>query len=1265
MPRTSGGSLGSSAPRAELSASGHVLPSPSVRAQPAHLPPAPVSGAGQAPSPNTPEALPRKFIGVQQCMTKYSGVRFRARVKHKGVDVGLGTFDTALEAARAYDAFADKHPELRRNFPPPPPAPLAIALRPVGAAERGANGDGGEAIETKPVTAVDNAKRSPPHAPSALAPPASAHLADGALLSTCTPPLHAVAPMAVGAAEHAASGGGCGDGQCVHAATLVDAHHSLPPGALPIAAPADAPLPAARNACASAAVLRAESPPPVRVGAREAGGHDSDRGASGVRTTLAHAANRTVPDRTVPDRTVPALAPAAAAPAAAAPAAAAHSPSHAPHAAHARVVPPSAARSSKRPFFGVRREKSKRYAARGKHGRQIDKHLGTFDTAEQAARAYDAWAITLGRPLNFPPPEAALTPESATDAGARASAPSHEPSHARVPSPPHEPFRVPPPHLTPPLPPPLQLQPPAALCARGRDGQAPAADSLELCAAMMAVGAPALAPPASERDTARMAAPPAQMATLAWAYPATDSADEGATLGELLLSTVMGDGVLPSPPLVCAPGVCDVRPDEYGDVRPDEYDPPAAIDGLHSAAPEARCALPAATRAHAAHCPPRLCCQPPAAAALLLPPPLGAPRGEPPVATHESAWHLAPSCDRTAQPPMSDALTRCEPATTRTSPTSAPLGASPPRASPPGGATVDDPPAEGVVLGAKRTGTHLLVDGMKVTGAVATRQRVATGEKEATASVGAPALLDGAHATGAPVASSLLLLPPAPGALSSGGGRASGLLLQLSKDPLSESAAAPLAPLASDARARDACRTRPQAPEGARAMAAGGLMDAANALLELSPGAPLSTPVACAPAHVRVPSAIGREAEAHAELAAAVGGSDFASPPMTCGSAPVDGALSEPRAPSASRVASLRARSSTLAAAAGGTAPAAAASVRADPSCRSAKRARAGEAADAVRGSPAVSMAGRVVSSARRTRPSIAFALGHLPSTARDFELPASCTTLSRGKDAEMEDAESELLRDIAASRALYWRDADGTACVLEERSISLLTTCDVCHQLLAATEPWTQCASCGDFDVCERCVAGAAAAEHAGHVLVRREPDAAGSLPTAEGAPVGDPPDWTPELDLALLGAVLRESHHWDWVGPYLGVHPKHCAERYDALAKEHALRRARCDGASDALPHAASRFSRPLAPSAVAYVALPALAEGREGGAATPSGVKLAPPTPADLKHWLDVDVGVDGQTDDSASDRGGELANPLADNVLWEQSIKRPAARIRGLL
>ena len=55
-------------------------------------------------------------------------------------------------------------------------------------------------------------------------------------------------------------------------------------------------------------------------------------------------------------------------------------------------------------YFGVTLKASKRYKAQIRFNGKM-KGLGTYDTAKQAAKAYDAAAIELGRPLsklNFP-----------------------------------------------------------------------------------------------------------------------------------------------------------------------------------------------------------------------------------------------------------------------------------------------------------------------------------------------------------------------------------------------------------------------------------------------------------------------------------------------------------------------------------------------------------------------------------------------------------------------------------------------------------------------------------------------------------------------------------------------------------------------------------------------------------------------------------------------------------------------------------------------
>lgn len=52
-------------------------------------------------------------------------------------------------------------------------------------------------------------------------------------------------------------------------------------------------------------------------------------------------------------------------------------------------------------YKGVQRKKNGKYQAQIRVDRNTVKHLGYFDTAEQAARAYDEAATDLGRRTNF------------------------------------------------------------------------------------------------------------------------------------------------------------------------------------------------------------------------------------------------------------------------------------------------------------------------------------------------------------------------------------------------------------------------------------------------------------------------------------------------------------------------------------------------------------------------------------------------------------------------------------------------------------------------------------------------------------------------------------------------------------------------------------------------------------------------------------------------------------------------------------------------
>jgi hypothetical protein len=186
--------------------------------------------------------------------------------------------------------------------------------------------------------------------------------------------------------------------------------------------------------------------------------------------------------------------------------------------------------------------------------------------------------------------------------------------------------------------------------------------------------------------------------------------------------------------------------------------------------------------------------------------------------------------------------------------------------------------------------------------------------------------------------------------------------------------------------------------------------------------------------------------------------------------------------------------------------------------------------------------------------------LGGLPAAGSfcDFELPQE---LARLVDND-EQSEAELLDEIAAGKAMYWREVDGTTCVIEEDCTTFLTTCDVCARTLSTDKSWTRCLTCFDFDICTQCMARAdsGAAAHATHVLVETHSgsrprdadgdDSSGQPPAADVRPV----EWTPTLDLALLDAVAKEGVHWQWVAVDLGVLASACEQRFIELMQRGA---------------------------------------------------------------------------------------------------------------
>ncbi|KAJ1631899.1 hypothetical protein T492DRAFT_838862 [Pavlovales sp. CCMP2436] len=169
----------------------------------------------------------------------------------------------------------------------------------------------------------------------------------------------------------------------------------------------------------------------------------------------------------------------------------------------------------------------------------------------------------------------------------------------------------------------------------------------------------------------------------------------------------------------------------------------------------------------------------------------------------------------------------------------------------------------------------------------------------------------------------------------------------------------------------------------------------------------------------------------------------------------------------------------------------------------------------------------------------------NLPATRREFTHPKSVLGLvHRWK----ETAEAALLADIAADKAIYWRERDGSVCLLDPADSTLfMTTCDVYARTLRPTEGWSQSLTCDGFDICEQCLAvtmGSSGAQ-ATRALIFHDGVAAGetSKLTVE---------WSDSLDTALLNAVANEGLDWDFVGAYLNAPASSCAARFYALAEQ-----------------------------------------------------------------------------------------------------------------